>query len=125
MELMIRVENLVVVTESEKAYGVIPSEEVLKSVSVETITHISQLKPIMDPLIRWIAKSKSGNPAYQHSDIFPKLSVRYPCKVNPSVISYKTMMSLDIEKWLAKEKKLIPNEEEGVLTESQPENSLW
>src|SRR6056297_4133042 len=95
----IEVDDLILVKETPKAYGVIPKYIIDEEIDHREVTHPTQLRDRVKPFLVWIPKSRSRNEDIYENDMFQNMRITYPLDNRPDKYPYKTNIKLEVQSW--------------------------
>ena len=103
----VEVDDLVIVAESVKCFGIVPSYIINNEIEHREVTHYTQIKDRLSTMIIWLPKSRITEYDIYQGDMFPNLNIKFGMKERPDCPPYKSMLKCKIEEWLVGKNKLL------------------
>jgi hypothetical protein len=121
------VNDLLIVAETEKAYGFITLKAIKDNMNPVAVTNTKEIREKTDLFLMWMPKSAVKKIDLADSNIFPNLTRGFASKVNPDITLFKTKATISIEKWLAEKKELVASEgsDEQAPSNSGSKSDSW
>ena len=100
------IKDVIIVAETEKAYGVISKDVISGRVNPSQVTSVKEVKEATYTDVQWLAKKMITDVKIEPCDIFPLMAQNYVSKYNKDIVVYKTSMSCSAPLFVLKDKAI-------------------
>ena len=105
----VEVDNLVLIVEGPKSFGVVPEYMILQDLDPRGVQHYTEIKQRLGDMLIWLPKSQMSEYDVYDGDVFPNLEIAFKLKERPDKSPYKSILKCKLKGWLVGKKKLVEN----------------